>query len=386
MITREPIVVQPSAVYPKSSNVQAGPSNIKTGGQSTIDHFLSPRNMQYLRNLPPASTVPCRQVQEVHGIAPPQIQETQQVQPGDLVISEPIQMEIPQPQPQQQPSKKPDTTVYVPKVVESSHIVLVPTPAKKSTPLRSGLSGPVPEELQNKTCFYCKNCPGNYTTKDELTRHEQNMCGKKVPEYICDSCDKTYYWPNPLREHYYKEHVKVVMYHCHHCNKGFNYSNKLSVHSRTKCPNKDGPEIYDRMIELDQDLEEKFKPKLPVEITNPEAIQQQEDVQEVEDVAGEDVAVEEGDAEKPKEPLAQELLMVIQQHEQDLQIPSGVDLHPIEVPPCTQSGSQDLVVVKDDDEDDGQDLLDIMSKGIIPGNEDEENGGTIKPEEDALLD
>ena len=66
-----------------------GPSKIKTGGQSTIDRFLSPRSMLFLRNLPSStSTVPCQQVQEVHGIAPAQIQQTIQVQPGDLIINE----------------------------------------------------------------------------------------------------------------------------------------------------------------------------------------------------------------------------------------------------------------------------------------------------------
>ena len=153
---REPIVVQPSTIPLSSSNipsgtstVQPGTSRIRTGGQGTIDHFLSPRNMEYLRNLP-SSTVPCQQVQEIHSIAPPQVQPTQ-VQPGDVVISEPFLMQEtqqqPQQQPQQEPSKESQPTVYVPKVAESSHIVLIPTPAKKSTPLRSGIAGPVPEDL-----------------------------------------------------------------------------------------------------------------------------------------------------------------------------------------------------------------------------------------------
>ena len=354
-----------------------------------------------------------------------------------MVISEPflqqqqqLPQQQPQVQPQQQPQKVSETIVYVPKVAESSHIVLIPTPSKKTTPLRSGLAGPIPEELQDRTRFYCKKCHGNYRSKDELTRHEQNVCGKKVPAYICDSCDKTYYWPNPLREHYYKEHVKVVMYHCPRCNKPFNYSNKLSVHSRTNCPNKDGPEIYKRMIELDKSLEEKFKAKIPLEIENPESIQPVEqvagDVQQ-EIVGGDDqqeggvqnvgegdepkggvIVAGEGDEPKggvivagegddPKggvivvgegnieeyqivgeqpqvtgEPLAQELLKAIQLHEEQQQ-------------PETQA---DVIIVKTDnvEEDDGEHLLDAMSEGIIPGfKDDEENGGQIKPEEDALL-
>ena len=402
----EPIVVQPSTIPPSSSNiplgtstVQPGTSGIRTGGQGTIDRYLSPRNLQYLRNLP-SSTVPCRQVQDIHGIAPPQVQPTQ-VQPGDVIISEPFltqeTQQQPLQQPQQVPSKESQPTVYVPKVAESSHIVLIPTPAKKSTPLRSGTAGPVPEELQDSSRFYCNNCHGNYRTKDELTRHQQKVCGKKVPEYICDSCDKTYYWPNPLREHYYKAHVKVVMYHCPRCNKPFNYANKLSVHSRTNCPNKDGPEIYQRMIDLDEKLEEKFKPKVPLEIQNPEAIQAQEDDQDegegdqpeggVQDlgegglqVVGEGdqpeggiQVVGEGDVEEQPQvtggPLAQELLQAIQQQQPERQ--------------------EDVIIIKSDvvEDDDGEHLLDMMSQGIIPDlKDDEENGGQIKPEEDALLE
>ena len=401
-MTREPIIVQPSTIPPLSSNVQLatstvqpGTSKMRTGGQATIDRYLSPRNLEYLTNLS-SSTVPCRQVQEIHGIAPPQPQETQ-VQPGDVVISKPIPMQQTQQQTQVQPQQQQQQTVYVPKLAESSHIVLIATPAKKSTPMRSGLTLPVPEELQDKTRFYCKNCHGNYTTKDELTRHQQNVCGKKVPSYICDACDKTYYWPNPLREHYYKEHVKVIMYHCPRCNKGFNYSNKLSVHIRTKCPNKDGPELYERMIKLDEKLEEKFKPKVPLEIENPEAIQPQEDVQEVEgdEQANQgDEQATEGDEEEPLrtgQPMAQELLQAIQEHEQeqlDLQTPSGIENRATEVPVGTQP---DVIILKTDnaEEDDGERLLEVMSQGIIPGvkdDDDEENGGSIKPEDDALLD
>lgn len=357
----EPIVVQP------------GTSGIRTGGQGTIDRYLSPSGLQYLRNKP-SSTVPCRQVQEIHGIAPPQVQPTQ-VQPGDVIISEPFltqeTQQQPLQQPQQVPSKESQPTVYVPKVVESSHIVLIPTPAKKSTPLRSGTAGPVPEDLRDSSRFYCNNCKGNYRTKDELTRHQQNVCGKKVPEYICDSCDKAYFWPNPLREHYYKAHVKVVMYHCPRCNKPFNYANKLSVHSRTNCPNKDGPEIYQRMIDLDEKLEEKFKPKVPLEIQNPEAMQVQEDVQDVGE--GGVQVVGEGDVEEQPQvtggPLAQELLQAIQQQQPERH--------------------EDVIIIKSDvvEDDDGEHLLDMMSQGVIPDLKDEEeNGGQIKPEEDALLE
>ena len=112
-MAREPIIVQPSTISQTLSSVQPGTStittggpqtsssvqpgtSIRTGGRATIDRFLSARNMEFLRNLP--ATEPCREVQDVHGIGPQNIQTTQ-IQPGDVVISEPF---LQQQQPQQQ--------------------------------------------------------------------------------------------------------------------------------------------------------------------------------------------------------------------------------------------------------------------------------------------
>ena len=208
--------------------------------------------------------------------------------------------------------------------------------------------------------------------------------------------------------------MKVIMYHCPRCNKAFNYSNKLSVHLRTNCPNKDGPEIYKKMIDLNPALEEKFKPKVPLEIENPEAIQPQEvvgDQQEVgaQVVGGDDqqeggvqvvggsVQVlgegneQEGDIQVvgtdnvqeyqlteeqhqvAGETLGEELLREIQKHEQE-----------------EKEKQEEVIIIKTDDvadDDDAERLLDVMSQGNIPEvKDDEENGGQVKPEEDALLD
>ena len=101
------------------------------------------------------------------------------------------------------------------------------------------------------------------------------------------------------------------------------------------------------MIDLDEKLEEKFKPKVPLEIQNPEAIQAQEDDQDegegdqpeggVQDlgegglqVVGEGdqpeggiQVVGEGDVEEQPQvtggPLAQELLQAIQQQQPERQ-------------------------------------------------------------------
>ena len=67
-------------------------------------------------------------------------------------------------------------------------------------------------------------------------------------------------------------------------------------------------------------------------------------------------------------PLAQELLQAIQQQPER---------------------HEDVIIIKSDvvEDDDGEHLLDMMSQGVIPDLKDEEeNGGQIKPEEDALLE
>ena len=134
MLVQEPIIVQPRNVQ-QTDTAQPGTSAIKTGGQSTIDRFLSPRSMQYLRGLPlssfqiqKAQQVQCQEVQQVQELTQGQIQGNEQsVQPGDMVISEPILLE--------QPQIEPPPTVYILKASESRNIVLIATPAKKSTPL-----------------------------------------------------------------------------------------------------------------------------------------------------------------------------------------------------------------------------------------------------------
>ena len=171
------------------------------------------------------------------------------------------------------------------------------------------------------------------------------MCGKKVPEFICDSCNKTYYWPNPLREHYYKERLKVVLYHCTSCNKPFHYSNKLSVHNRFQCPKKDGPEIYEGKMELDKTIEEKFKRREAVEFEEPSAEQSVSQQEMAEQETG-DQEIQETDQDV--QPPTQELPPVLPQQT----APLGFQVNPTvqvatEVQPCGQSS-------KDVTEDPGQ--------------------------------
>ena len=53
-------------------------------------------------------------------------------------------------------------------------------------------SAPVPEEDQDRTCFYCKRCSCHYSRKDELTFHEKYNCLVVDAAFICDICEKGY--------------------------------------------------------------------------------------------------------------------------------------------------------------------------------------------------
>ena len=203
-----------------SSNlVQPGSSTqklYKRGGTATIDKMLRPDLMRFL---------PSQQSQ-------PDVQTD--IQEDDVVIEEdipgfttsrtdvpvlPSDLTIPQEQQATLPPPRPPK-LYVPKVAEGQTLVLMPTKMKKTTKLRAS-TRPVPEELQEDDMFYCDNCEGKYMTKDELNRHVAKTCGVKKPEYFCDECPSSYYWLNPLCEHYYKMHVKKFLHRCTKCNKGF---------------------------------------------------------------------------------------------------------------------------------------------------------------------
>ena len=87
----------------------------------------------------------------------------------------------------------------------------------------------------------------------------------KEPEFFCDQCDASFFWPNTIREHYYKEHIKEFLYHCRKCGKGFHWKLRIPCHNK-KCPNRDGPDQYEGRLPYDKKVKEKFQRKKAVPI------------------------------------------------------------------------------------------------------------------------
>ena len=236
---------------------------VKTGGYGTIDNYLKPEALSFLHKVK---------------------QETPNIQEDDVVISEeipeistsrtdvpvlPSQLQISEPEQQEPTIQK---NVYLPKQdPQTQNLILVPMRMKKTTALRAS-TRPVPEELQDDRLHYCKKCEAKYTTRDELNRHIAKNCQVKEPEFFCDQCDACFFWPNTIREHYYKEHIKQYLYHCCKCGKGFHWKSRIPRHNK-KCPNKDGPDQYKGRLPYDKKVEEKFQRKKAVPIDLPEELQ-----------------------------------------------------------------------------------------------------------------
>ena len=197
-----------SGVVPGTSgegNVFPGQS-FKMGGYGTIDNYLKPEALSFLHRAK---------------------RETPSIQEDNVVISEeipkvstarinvlPSQLQIQEPEQQESAIQK---NVYLPKQVpESQNIILVPARMKKTTSLQASTK-PVPEEFRDDRLHYCEKCEAKYTTRDELNHHVTKNCQVKEPEFFCDQYDASFFWPNTIREHYYKEHIKEYLYHCRKC-------------------------------------------------------------------------------------------------------------------------------------------------------------------------
>ena len=166
-------------------------------------------------------------------------------------------------------TKKTETVKYIPKIVSGvQQVVLVEAPKTKTTAKRSSKAGPVPEGLQDKTRFYCKNCPCHYSNRDDLVRHQKNDCGKEDPDFFCDECNAGYFSENTVREHYYHSHTDIMLWRCKKCNEGFHFKANRSRH-KNACPNKNGPEIYQGRSHYDEKLEQTFKRKVAIPVQVP---------------------------------------------------------------------------------------------------------------------
>ena len=135
----------------------------------------------------------------------------------------------------------------------------------KKTTARRASTRPVPEELQDDRLHYCKKCEAKYTTRDELNRHVAKNCQVKEPEFFCDQCDASFFWPNTICEHYYKEHIKEYLYHCRKCGKGFHWKLRIPRHNK-KCKIKMVPINTKVDCLMIKKIEEKFQRKKAVPV------------------------------------------------------------------------------------------------------------------------
>ena len=245
MLTQQqpPITVTPRVDIP----------GISTGGAG-----ISPRALAFIKGAQNPTISPQAQ----------QVIVNQDIEGQQVIVSQTSQEKEIETVQQGKEGKK---TLLIPKLGENQNIILIPAAPRKSKPLRSSKLGPVPENHEDPHHHYCDKCYASYTTKDKLTRHKTYNCLKPIPQFICDACNKSYFWQNTLREHYYKEHVGVIMYHCTKCNQPFHWNNRVSKH-RNACPNKDGPDLYKGRIDLDPALEEKFKRRVAIDVDIPDDV------------------------------------------------------------------------------------------------------------------
>ena len=263
-------------------------------------------------------------------------------------------------------------------------VVLIETPKRKTTAKRSSKAGPVPEELQDKTKFYCKNCPCHYTNRDDLVRHEKNDCGKEDPDFFCDVCNAGYFSENTVREHYYHTHTDIKLWRCKKCNEGFNFKANRSRH-KNACPKKNGPEIYEGRSHYDEKLEQTFKRKVAIPVQVPP---NQQPI-----VLGD---VQQGDQPQGDQPQGDQPQGDQPQGDQPQGDPTVIDtgaihmnIQQIENPPPQELGKETGEEQYDFAQQqfgDASDLLETLGKGIIPDQPGNEGDTFVKPEEDAMLD
>ena len=292
-------------------------------------------------------------------------------------------------------TKKTETIQYIPKILAGvqQHVVLVETPKRKTTSKRSSKAGPIAEELQDKTRFYCKNCPCHYSNRDDLVRHEKNDCGKEDPDFFCDECNAGYFSENTVREHYYHAHTDIKLWRCKKCNEGFSFKANRSRH-KNACPNKNGPEIHEGRSHYDEKLEQTFKRKIAIPVQVPPnqqpvvlgGDQPQGDPPQGDQPQGDQPQGDQPQEDQPQGDQPQGDQPHGDQPQGDVAVIDTGTIQQIENPPPQELGKETGEEQYDFAQrqfGDASDLLETLEKGIIPGN----LGDTIvKPEEDAMLD
>ena len=174
---------------------------------------------------------------------------------------------------------------------QSVQVVVLEQPVQCSSRIRTSTEGPVPKKDQDPRRHYCDVCPCHYSRKDLLSHHKKYNCLVVEKQFICDVCNMAFYEKDPLKMHYYRDHLKTFLYFCRKCNKGFMYKSRLSVH-KNACPNKEGDDIYPGKAPVDPELEKKFVRR--------KAITLDINVQKALDILEEDNKCDAGESECPE--------------------------------------------------------------------------------------
>ena len=344
--------------------------NPSTSGRGVLEKYVPAHLLKYI----PSRSKP--EGEDIITVDDVDDQDKQSVEEGIVEESEVLVTSV---------TKKTETVKYIPKIVPGvQNVVLIEAPKTKTTAKRSSKAGPVPEELQDKTKFYCKKCPCNYRNRDDLVRHEKNDCGKEDPDFFCDVCNAGYFSENTVREHYYQIHTDIKLWRCKKCNEGFHFKANRSRH-KNACPKKNGPEVYEGRAHYDEKLEQTFKRKIAIPVQVPP--NQQPVV--IGDPATDDQP--EGDQPQGAQPQGDQLQGVPLQGDPAVLDTGAIQMNiqPIENPPPQELGKETGEEQYDFTQQqfgDASDLIETLEKGIIPDQPGNEGDIIVKPEEDAMLD
>ena len=286
---------------------------------------------------------------------------------------------------------------YIPKVIEGvPNVVLMEVPkSQRSAKCQRG--PPVPEGRRDHTRFYCENCDANYNRPDELVWHQRRDCGKVDAEHFCDSCGKGFAQENGVREHYYHQHTNITLWFCQKCGKGFNFKSNKSTHLKT-CPLKDGPDKYVPRTPYDAVLEVTFKKRQavplqvvgqqagdnpPQQVANPPP--QQEQPETTPPQAAEATPPQAAETTPPQ--AAETTLQQTAGNPALIIVPAQVG-DPQQLPRTEQLDDKEKSVYDEEAAKavrsiEGEDLLQVLSSGVIPDERklEEEGNGEEKPEE-----
>ena len=241
MTQTQPTMTQttmPTFLQPNTTGIDPGILELLQQNQQVVTQTVV-NVPQTLPEVPTTETLPIMSVTQVPNV-------TQTVASTTNVIKKPAQQVlIPRPNPE-----NPQEQLYVLQTLPEHYV--------KAPHSRTEM-GSVPKSKQDDNFFYCNRCPHFYTTRSELLRHRRETCLKTKKEFICPKCFSAYYYKWSIREHYYAEHLKQILYRCPKCGKEFYYKSRRSTHKRS-CPKMENPDTFEDTVR-DPEIEKLFVKK-----------------------------------------------------------------------------------------------------------------------------